>query len=59
MDCPLDSLIDTGTRDGWRALLVLDGAAGAAASLNRPDDLVGLDIALGHTSKHNVLAVQP
>ena len=49
----------TGTDNcGW-ALLVLNGTATATASLNRLDNLVRVDIAVGNTAEDDVLAVQP
>lgn len=52
-------LLLTSTDNGGWALLVLDGTAAAAAGLNRLDDLVGLDVAVGDTAKDDVLAIKP
>ena len=52
-------LLLTSTDDcGW-ALLVLDGTAAATAGLDRLDDLVRLDVAVGDTAEDDVLAVEP
>lgn len=55
----MNSLQLTGTDNGGWALLVLDGAAAAAAGLDRLDDLVRLDVAVRDTAEDDVLAVKP
>ena len=45
--------------DGGGTLLVLDGAAAAAAGLDGLDDLVRLDIAIRNAAEDDVLAVEP
>ena len=52
-------LLLTSTDDGGRALLVLDGTAAATAGLDRLDDLVGIDVAVGDAAEDDVLAVKP
>lgn len=45
--------------DSGLTVLVLDGATLGTNGLDRSDDLVGLDIAIGDAAKHDVLAVKP
>ena len=52
-------LLLTGADNGRRALLVLDRTAAATASLDRLDNLVRIDIAVGNTAEDDVLAVKP
>jgi hypothetical protein len=52
-------LVGTGRGNGRWAVLVLDSTAARAASLNRADNLVRLDIAVGNAAKNDVLAVKP
>lgn len=53
------SLLSTSTGDGGWALLVLDGAAGAAASLDGTDNPVRINIAIRNAAEDDVLAVEP
>jgi hypothetical protein len=52
-------LVGTSSSDGRWAILVLDAAAAGAAGLDRSDDLVGLDIAVGDAAEDDMLAIEP
>jgi hypothetical protein len=52
-------LLDASSGDGRWAVLVLDAAAASTAGLDRPDDLVGLDVAVRNAAEDNVLAIEP
>jgi hypothetical protein len=54
----VEYLLLTGLDDG-RGVLVLDRARVAAASLDGPDDALGLGIVIGDLAEDDVLAVQP
>jgi hypothetical protein len=52
-------LLNTSSSDSRWAVLVLDAAAAGTAGLDRSNRLVGLDIAVGHATEDNVLAIKP
>ena len=54
----ISPLLSAALDDGW-GVLVLDGAALGAASLDRPDDSHGLLVAGNDLAEDDVTAVQP
>ena len=52
-------LLLSSTGNGGWALLVLNGTIAAAAGLNRLNNLVRLDVAIGNTTEDDVLTVKP
>ena len=55
--CDAKSLLSAGAANGGDTLLVLDGTAGGAASLNRLDDTLGLGVS--DLAEDDVAAIEP
>ena len=56
--CYASFLLDTGSLDGWRGL-VLDGAGGGAAGLDGLDHTLGGGVVVGDGAEDDVAAVEP